>query len=604
MINLTEEQIIAITWQDGYVLLIAGPGSGKTTVLSEKVIYYINKGVFEYRIQAFTFTNKATYQMERRIKDKLGREHSVKISNFHSYTYQKLKEYYGFNILVVTDSERKNIITNLILEKGYKLNRDEVASEIARIKNLLPLKEEKINIRLQILDIYYAYEDYLKYINKIDFDGMNLEFLRLLKEDVNFRNNIKSETDYILVDEAQDINWVQYEMLLIMAEDHHNLFLIGDPNQAIYGFRGSDVTILEDFVERFDAKVLHLSLNHRSTPQIVNIANNLIENNTNKFNLPLKSTLPDGDEFVYKKAPFLINEAEYVAFLIKKMVQNKEYNYSDIFILYRQNQTKGIFDAILNKNLIPHYASGIGFLEYREIKYILGYCKLILNHNDNEAFSSVCNFPPRGIADVLMSQIRLKAIVTKKSYYECAKELNNETLNLFIKLIDDLTDYAKHHNEIELFDEIAKIVDLKKLTKEYYDLKRRENNVSALKGMLEQALEEGKSLIDFINELSLKAKPDDINNVVRLMTIHQAKGLEAKVVFIVEAKESLMPGNKKGLEIEEERNVFYVGVTRARERLYIFLSEKHNSLEKKAKAVPSRFIRELENKKKEDAPSS
>lgn len=254
--------------------------------------------------------------------------------------------------------------------------------------------------------------------------------------------------------------------------------------------------------------------------------------------------------------------------------------------------------------MIPHYAFGIGFLEYREIKYILGYCKLILNHNDNEAFSSVCNYPPRGIADVLMSQIRLKAAVTKKSYYECAKELNNETLNLFIKIIDDLTDYAKHHNEIELFDEIAKIVDLKKLTKEYYDLKRRENNVSALKGMLEQALEEDKSLIDFINELSIKAKPDDINNVVRLMTIHQAKGLEAKVVFIVKAKESLMPGNKKGLEIEEERNVFYVGVTRARERLYIFLSEKHNSLEKKAKAVPSSFIGELENKKKEDAPSS
>ena len=191
------------------------------------------------------------------------------------------------------------------------------------------------------------------------------------------------------------------------------------------------------------------------------------------FNCIPDFLLQDGDEFIYEKAPYLVNETEYVAFLIKKMVQNKEYNYSDIFILYRQNQTKGIFDAILNKNLIPHYASGIGFLEYREIKYILGYCKLILNHNDNEAFSSVCNFPPRGIADVLMSQIRLKATVTKKSYYECAKELNNETLNLFVKLIDDLTDYAKHHNEIELFDEIAKIVDLKKLTKQYYDLKRR-----------------------------------------------------------------------------------------------------------------------------------
>ena len=604
MINLTDEQIAAITCDDGYVLLIAGPGSGKTTVLSEKIIYNINKGAQEFRIQAFTFTNKATYQMERRIKNKLDREHKVNVSNFHSYTYQKLKEYYGTSILVVTDTERKNIINNLILEKQYKMKPDEVADEISRIKNLLPLKEEKINIRLQILDIYYAYEDYLKDVSKIDFDGMNLEFLRLLKEDIDFRNTIKSETDYILVDEAQDINWVQYEMLLIMAEDHHNLFLIGDPNQAIYGFRGSDVTILEDFVERFDAKVLHLSLNHRSTPQIVNIANNLIENNMNRFNLPIKSTLPDGNEFIYKKAPYLVNEAEYVAFLIKKMVENKEYDYNDIFVLYRQNQTKAIFDAILNKNMIPHYASGIGFLEYREIKYILGYCKLILNHNDNEAFSTVCNFPPRGIADTLMSQIRLKATVTKKSYYECAKEINDDKLNLFIKLIDDLTDFAKHHNEIELFDEIAKIVDLKKLTKEYYDFKRRENNVSTLKGMLEQALEDGKTLIEFINELSFKPETLEHNNVVRLMTIHQAKGLEAKVVFIVEAKESLMPGNKKGLDIEEERNVFYVGITRARERLYVFLSEKNNGFEKKAKAVPSRFIGELENKKKEETPSN
>ncbi len=604
MINLTEEQVKAITCDDGYVLLIAGPGSGKTTVLSEKVIHYINKGTLEFRIQAFTFTNKATHQMEKRIKDKLDREHDVNISNFHSYTYHKLREYYGLDILLVNDTERKNIISNLILEKQYKLKPDEVVDEISRIKNLLPLKEEKINIRLQILDIYYLYEDYLKLINKIDFDGMNLEFLKLLKDNIDFRNQIKSETDYILVDEAQDINWVQYEMLLIMAEDHHNLFLIGDPNQAIYGFRGSDVTILEDFVERFDPKVLHLSLNHRSTPQIVNIANNLIENNMNRFNLPIKSTLPYGDEFIYKKAPYLVNEADYVAFLIKKMVENKEYNYKDIFILYRQNQTKGIFDAILNKHMIPHYASGIGFLEYREIKYILGYCKLILNHNDNEAFSTVCNFPPRGIADVLMSQIRLKATVTKKSYYECAKELNNETLNLFIKLIDDLKDFAKHHNEIELFDEIAKIVDLKKLTKEYYDFKRRENNVSTLKGMLEQALEDGKTLIEFINELSFKPETLEHNNVVRLMTIHQAKGLEAKVVFIVEAKESLMPGNKKGLDIEEERNVFYVGITRARERLYIFLSEKNNGFEKKAKAVPSRFIGELENKKKEETPSN
>ena len=151
MINLTDEQIAAITCDDGYVLLIAGPGSGKTTVLSEKIIYNINKGAQEFRIQAFTFTNKATYQMERRIKNKLDREHKVNVSNFHSYTYQKLKEYYRMSILVVTDTERKNIINNLILEKQYKLKPDEVADEISRIKNLLPLKEEKINSKVLML---------------------------------------------------------------------------------------------------------------------------------------------------------------------------------------------------------------------------------------------------------------------------------------------------------------------------------------------------------------------------------------------------------------------------------------------------------------------
>ena len=229
-ITLTEEQKAAVYSEANSILLIAGPSSGKTTVLTAKVIHYINdKNVPEQRIHAFTFTNKATNEMERRISKALDREHNVNISNFHSYAYQKLKEYLGMDLEVVNDKEKKGIIENLILERKYSININDTVDEISRIKNMMPLKETKLHLKFQIIDIYYAYEDYLKERNKIDFDGMNLEFLRLLKEDKYFRELMKSELDYVLVDEAQDINWVQYEILLIITEDHNNLFMVGDP---------------------------------------------------------------------------------------------------------------------------------------------------------------------------------------------------------------------------------------------------------------------------------------------------------------------------------------------------------------------------------------
>ena len=229
-ITLTEEQKAAVYSEAKSILLIAGPGSGKTTVLTAKVIHYINdKNIPEQKIHAFTFTNKATNEMERRISKALDREHNVNISNFHSYAYQKLKEYLGMDLEVVNDKEKKGIIENLILERKYSININDTVDEISRIKNMMPLKETKLHLKFQIIDIYYAYEDYLKERNKIDFDGMNLEFLRLLKEDKYFRELMKSELDYVLVDEAQDINWVQYEILLIITEDHNNLFMVGDP---------------------------------------------------------------------------------------------------------------------------------------------------------------------------------------------------------------------------------------------------------------------------------------------------------------------------------------------------------------------------------------
>ena len=251
---LTEEQIKAITSDKGYILLNAGPGSGKTTVLTERIVHMVkNWKVPENRIHGFTFTNKATNEMNTRLNMKLGMNHKVELSNFHQYTFNYLRSFFMPDVEVLTDSSKEAIVRNLIAERGFNaIEVKDTCKNISRIKNNLNIDEPLLCKKLQILEIYYAYEDYLIAHNKIDFDGMNLEFLKLLQNDEEFRDMIQDEFDYILVDEAQDINWIQYEILKIMTGKNNHLFMVGDSNQSIYSFRGSDIKILDDFVKSYD----------------------------------------------------------------------------------------------------------------------------------------------------------------------------------------------------------------------------------------------------------------------------------------------------------------------------------------------------------------
>lgn len=590
---LTEEQCKAIESSSNYILVIAGPGTGKTTVLTERIIYLLeHQKIPEERIHAFTFTNKATREMENRISKRLNRSHSIGVSNFHSFTFQYLKEFLSSNITVVTDTEKKLILENLILERKFNdLNIKDIFIEISRIKNNLFLNEPLLSKRLKIIQIYYAYEEHLKINHKIDFDGMNLLFLNLLKTDDNFKEIIQSSYDYILVDEVQDINWIQYEILKIITEKNLQLFLVGDPNQSIYSFRGSDISILNEFINEYDVQILHLTINHRSTQKLVDSANMLISHNTNQFHLPLTSMHEEGIEPIFKNIRYATSAAEYVAGIIKKKMEDSNYHYKDFLIVFRQNQSKGIYDQALCKYGIPHYLYGIGFLEYKEVKYTLAYYRIILNHNDNEAFAIICNWPKRGIADALMAQIRTKAYMKKKSYYEIAKEMKNSILDSFIEQIENLASMQQYLSLEDFFDEIVKTIQIRKLSKGYYDEIRRKNNISALKQML---LDFNGPLNEFLNELSIKPITKDLNDVVQLMTIHQTKGLEAKIVFLVDAREELMPGKKRGMNLEEERRVFYVAITRAKEELYIVSTEK-NGPNDSHRNVPSRFITELKH---------
>lgn len=593
---LTEEQIKAITSDSNYILLNAGPGSGKTTVLTERIVHMVkNWKVPENRIHGFTFTNKATNEMNYRLNLKLGMNHKVEISNFHQYTFNYLRNFIMPGVEVLTDSSKEAIIRNLIAERGFKaIEVKDTCKNISRIKNHLNIDEPLLYKKLQILEIYYAYEDYLISHNKIDFDGMNLVFLNLLKNDEEFRDMIQDEFDYILVDEAQDINWIQYEILKIMTGKNNHLFMVGDPNQSIYSFRGSDLKILDDFVKSYDVEVLNLTINHRSTKMLVEASNNVISNNYNKFNVPLVSANEEGKGPEFKVLRYTTTAAEYISGIIKKGVESGKYKYSDYSILFRQNQSRGIYDNSLSYHGIPHYLFGIGFLEYKEIKLISSYYNLISDHHDNEAFAQICNWPKRGIADALLSKIRNEAYKTKKSYYEVAKELNDNKLNSFIELIERLGNLMYEMPFDEVFDEIAKTIQIEKLSKGYYDLQRRNNNISAFKQMFIEYIEEdhSRTFKDLINQLSLKTDTDEPNDKVKLMTIHQSKGLESKVVFIVDARDEMMPGKKKGVNLEEERRVFYVGITRAREELYLITTEK-NGPNDKHRCVASRFISEI-----------
>lgn len=606
MKKFTEEQINAIKCKDNHILLIAGPGSGKTTVLTSRVAYMINElKISDEDILVFTYTTKAEKALERKLKDVLGREHNVCVSNFHSFAYNEVREKIGGKLSVATDSMKKEIIKNLILERNYKriLRVEDVIMEISRIKNDLPITEKRLEKKLKIIEIYYAYEAYLEERNKIDFDGMCLMFLNKLENDKEYAKEMSEWAKYILVDEAQDINNIQYRMIKILSSIHNHLFMVGDTNQNIYTFRGANVKIFEQYTNEYEVTVLHLCINHRSTKRIVGYSNNLISNNENVFNQDIVSAKDEGEELIFKNPQYINTEANYVADQINKLIE-EGYNYKDILILYRQNKSKGIYDKVLSLRGIPHYLCGTSFLEYREIKSVLGYYRLVVNHNDNDAFTMVVNVPARGIADVTMSKIRTIAITKNISYYEAARISGIPQCEAFIKEIDELTEMHETHCFNEVFDHIVEIVNLNKLSKDYYDLQRRKANVSALQHMLQELLY--KNNYDYmltLNELSLNVKPEDYSNQVRMMTIHQSKGLEAKVVFIVDARDDVIPGNKYGKELEEERRVFYVGITRAEEKLYILASEK-NGPSDKGRKVPSRFISELETKKEGGNPSN
>lgn len=606
MNELNKEQREAVTYDKGPVLVLAGAGSGKTKVLTTRIAYLIKNGISPYNILAITFTNKAAKEMKERVEKAVGEDiKGAQISTFHSFGLKLIMRYadhLGFdrNISILDASDSEKIIKKLINDLGFsdKIYRPKsVKTKISNHKN------GQIDIYKEDLDnlgkIYDSYQTILKESNSLDFDDLLLLPLELM-EDEEILEELQERYQYILVDEYQDTNNTQYQMIKKLASKYKNFFVVGDADQSIYSFRGANFRNILNFQKDYpEAKIIKLEQNYRSTTNILNAANSVISHNSERHEKNLWSGLGEGAQIIQSYSMDDIGEAHSVAMEIQNLTS--EYNYKDIAVLYRINSIGKTLEKELNKYSIPVKLIGsTGFYSRKEVKDLFAYLKLVINSNDNISLLRVLNFPRRQIGPKKISDLERRSNIYKTSLYDSL----GESEYLFKAIIEDLKD-KEQVMTLSGFVEYA--IRATGLYDEYNDSSLEGDlRIENLKEVVEQAqifeeeYKEEANLKNFLLEKSLftdegEKKNDD--NRVSLMTMHSAKGLEFKVVFLVGMEEKIIPhaiSLDSSEELEEERRLCYVAITRAKEKLYILRAKERTMFGKKLVQQPSRFLSEME----------
>lgn len=614
--TLNKEQLEAVKHMDGPCLVMAGAGSGKTRVLTTRIVNLINNGVSDYNILAITFTNKAAQEMKDRVFNLLGDVHAF-IGTFHSFGLRIIREnYYELglaNNFIILDSDDtlslvKRIIKNNNLDPK-KINAYAVRSKISEIKNqmfsdidldrLYNSEFDKLCVK-----IYHSYQRLLEEANAIDFDDLLVKPVELFMKNNNILKHYQDKYKYILVDEYQDTNPVQYKIIKLLASKYKNIFVVGDMNQSIYAFRQADYHNIINFEKDYKGcKVIKLEENYRSTNNILNAANSVIKNNIHRKDLKLWSKNGDGEKVRYLRAYDERNEADVVIDEIKKLVNSGKYNYSDIAVLYRTNSQSRVFEEeFMGKNINYKIVGSVYFYSRKEIKDLIAYLRLIYNTSDNISLRRIINEPKRGIGDTSIDKLEHLSEEMHVSMYEALstpKELK------FKSLIDEL---IKDSDSLTLTELVDDILDKTGMRKEY-DTKDIESQIRL------ENLEEFKSITEvfnnetgtvdlgeFLEQISLvsdMSEHEEINDAVTLMTLHSAKGLEFPVVFIVGMEEGLFPHSNSIQEadgLEEERRLCYVGITRAKSILYLTNAKRRMLYGKYNENIPSRFIKEIDSK--------
>jgi hypothetical protein len=612
---LNERQREAVITTEGPVLVIAGAGSGKTKVLTTRIAYLIeNKKVNFENILAITFTNKAAKEMKDRVSNLLQRNiRKMHISTFHSFGVEILREYgylinldKNFTILDSDDSLKviKIIVDDMNLSKT--LSPRHIKEVISSYKNklILPEEAEKKTYTFeekQIVEIYEKYNNKLCNSNSVDFDDLLLKPYMILDKYSNVLDQLQEKYKYILIDEYQDTNDAQYFLVKMLSSKYKNIFVVGDSDQSIYSFRGANYKNILNFTKDFpNAKVIKLEQNYRSTNNILNIANNVIKNNIERSHKDLWSSLGDGEEVKFIQVNTEEDEVNYVISEIKEL--SKYYAMDEIAVIYRTNAQSRLFEQLFINNAIPFKLVGsFGFFNKKEIKDLIAYLKLVDNSKDDISFLRIVNYPARGIGNKTIENLIKESNLSNLSLYESIK-IEDKKLNIFKNLIEEIKEDYENISLKSLVERICEKTSFIESFKKDNDLESsiREENIKEFITYVDNYEKENNSgLGEFLENLILfsdrENNEENQEKKVNLMTVHAVKGLEFKVVFVVGLEESLFPyqlslDNAK--DVEEERRLYYVAVTRAKEKLYLLSAKRRYAFAKISYNPISRFVYE------------
>ena len=613
--KLNEQQIKAVKHIDGPCLVIAGAGSGKTKVLTTRIAYLMEQGISDTNILAITFTNKAAKEMRERLNVMVPGTR-VFVGTFHSFGLKIIRENLELlgmdkNFTILDSDDVLSLIKKIMKDLGMDIKEISpyfVRNKISFIKNELltdALLDKYFNTEVEkkVIEIYHEYLKVLKKNNSVDFDDLLKLPVELFKRNSDVLERYQEHYQYILIDEYQDTNEVQYKLSKMLADKYKNIFVVGDPSQSIYGFRGANFRNILDFEKNFkNTKVIKLEQNYRSTKNILDAANSVIKNNKERKEMELYSTLGDGVKVKYLRSYDEKHEIALIVDEIKKLLK-EGYTYQDIAIFYRTNAQSRNVEEVLLKNGFPYKVVGsYYFYNRKEIKDLLCYLRLINNTSDDVSLRRVINTPKRKIGNKSVLDLERRADAAGISMFDAidsGKEL--EFKNIILELQQD----ALNLSLTELIDDVLDKSGLKRELESEHTLEAdlRLENLMEFKSITAsyEARTGSVNLGDFLDEISLIAdisEHQDDDNVITLMTLHSAKGLEFPIVFITGMEEGIFPHQNAFLEgdagIEEERRLCYVGFTRAKERLYLTNARKRMLYGKTTSNAPSRFISEIQ----------
>ncbi len=611
--TLNEQQLEAVNHIDGPCLVMAGAGSGKTKVLTTRIVNLIENGIRDYNILAITFTNKAAKEMRDRVFYQYGDIASF-IGTFHSLGLKIIRENYvecgmDRNFTIIDGEDSLSIIKKILKNNNIdpkKYNPYAIRNKISLIKNEM-LSEAELERTFNTafdemcVEIYHKYQSILHESNVMDFDDLLVKPVELFMEREDILDRYQEHFQYILVDEYQDTNPVQYKLCKLLASKYRNLFVVGDMNQSIYAFRQADYKNIINFEKDYKECVsIKLEENYRSTNNILNAANCVIKNNTQRKDLKLWSQHGDGVKVRYMRSYDEKHEVSLVLGEIQKLLEDG-YKNSDIAILYRTNGQSRVFEeGLLTKGIPCKVVGGYYFYNRKEIKDLIAYLRLIYNPHDAVSLTRIINVPKRGIGASAIKNLEIKAEEENKSLFD---SLSTKKELEFKALIEDLIKYSESSTLTDLIDYILNKTGIKEELEEEKTLENelRLDNLMEFKSITANFEEQEGcvNLGDFLEEISLIAdisQHKEDGDEVTLMTIHSAKGLEFTVVFLVGMEEGIFPhANSVGEEdgLEEERRLCYVGITRAKEILYLTNAKRRMLYGKDTMNPPSRFIDEI-----------